>query len=197
MTELGVCRLLANWVEWWKVLAVPNVTMSWGEIDLAVVTGANRLWEFEVKLTQSDWEADRKKPHRIAADDVLPNGIHPVRAGWWRDDRQRWEKAVSRFYYVYLASLKVPAWVPEDAGLIEVVPTERSWGVVNGHRLNVVRQTSTRRSALPLADAQVQAIAMKGARRLWMWGFRFIEPEIGCQPPAFEDVETEVGAGAP
>lgn len=106
MTELGICRLLATWVEWWKVLAVPNVVMSWGELDLAVVTKSKRLWEFEVKLTQSDWEADRKKPHRIAADVELPASVGPLRAGWWRDDRQRWEKAVSRFYYVYPSTLK-------------------------------------------------------------------------------------------
>lgn len=59
----------------------------------------------------------------------------------------------------------------------------------------LVRQSATRRTADPLSDSAVTAIATKGARRLWMWAYRFIEPEPGMTAPPLDEHEPEAELG--
>ena len=105
LTEHLVQKSLAQYVQWWNVVAVPNLCL-FHEMDLAVLTKAGCLWEYEIKLTQADWERDRKKDEKT--------GDRP-----WQQATRRLTY-VKRFHYVYAEGLTCPEWVPEFAGLIEV-----------------------------------------------------------------------------
>lgn len=115
LTEHGIQRAVASWVDWQRVTVVPNLTY-WHEMDVAVLTKAGYLWEFEIKVSQADWNRDRKKDEA---------GTAPP----WAKGNQEWEEHftkphrrldyVKRFTYVYAKGLKCPDWVPAWAGLLE------------------------------------------------------------------------------
>lgn len=85
----------------YRSLIVPNVMILGCEMDLAVLTKANYLTEVEIKISLSDWNADRHK------------------AKWQNSNRSRY---VDRFFYAVPTELaaKRPDWVPEEAGIIVV-----------------------------------------------------------------------------
>lgn len=77
--------------------AIPSCSTFGWEMDVAVITPANYLYEIEIKRTLSDWKADEKK--------------------------QKWgisRPCVSRFYYAIPPSLldKKPPFVSDDTGII-------------------------------------------------------------------------------
>jgi hypothetical protein len=80
---------------------VRTTAFGW-EMDFCMVTGAGVIHEVEVKISQSDWQNDRKKDK-------------------WAHSNQ---KKVGRFWYAVPAPLisKKPEWVSEDTGLIAVTP---------------------------------------------------------------------------
>jgi len=97
-TEGNVIAAIARDFKWWVHLMVPNVCEGC-EMDLAVLTKANILWEVEIKVSKSDWKKDLAKCKRYA------EGWNP-----------------QRFYYAVPESLvpdkKIPEWVPDWAGVI-------------------------------------------------------------------------------
>jgi hypothetical protein len=107
LTESLLQLAVAEYVQWWRVVCIPNLRL-WHEMDVAVLTRAGCLWEFEIKLTQADWERDREK-------DALPAGVTHSRYA-----RPRRNLAyVDRFYYVHAMGLSCPDWVPAWVGLLE------------------------------------------------------------------------------
>jgi hypothetical protein len=108
LTENLIQMALAYHLQWWTLTMVPN-WCRFHEMDMAVLTKAGYLWEYEIKISQSDWEADRKK-------DELRRPDLPA-TGWNRPTRNL--KYVKRFNYVYAHGLRCPDWVPDWAGLLE------------------------------------------------------------------------------
>ena len=104
MTERLLQRAVADYVQWWNVICVPNLC-RWHEMDVAMLTRAGYLWEFEIKVSQQDWNGDHRKDE--------PTGSRP-----WQSAR-RDLRYVKRFHYVYPTGLVCPDWVPAWAGLIE------------------------------------------------------------------------------
>lgn len=107
LTERLLQLAVAADVPWWQVTVVPNWT-RFHEMDVAVLTRAGYLWEYEIKVDQQDWNTDNRKD--VPRD---PRRMGPL----GRPTRNL--KYVKRFHYVYAHGLRCPDWVPEWAGLIE------------------------------------------------------------------------------
>lgn len=77
--------------------AIPSCTTFGWEMDVAVITPANYLYEIEIKRTLSDWKADEAKAK-------------------WKMSRHQ----VVRFYYAIPPHLleKKPSFVSDDTGII-------------------------------------------------------------------------------
>jgi len=142
MTEHDVQRALAMYVEWWRVCCVPNLC-RWHEMDIAVMTTSGYLWEYEIKVTQSDWNRDIKKRHR---------------QNWF----QPWAAPVKRFYYVYARGLVCPDWVHEGTGLIEA-----SWQVSDGWRHKKGEQYVNLKQMRGPKDRKVQKIKERDQTAIW------------------------------
>ena len=101
MTAIEIELAVAKFLNWRTHLIIPNV--SWSlfeyEMDMAVITKSNRLWEVEIKVSKSDLKADLKKR------------------------RQHNDHRVSRLYFAIPESL-VPniELIPERAGVLMVLP---------------------------------------------------------------------------
>lgn len=116
MTEMEVQRALGSWIGWHRVLVVPNLCY-YHEMDVAVLTKAGYVWEYEIKLSQADWNRDQKKDVPSTVPDWAKGN-----ADWeqfYGKPRRRME-FVKRFTYVYAKGLTCPDWVPEWAGLLAV-----------------------------------------------------------------------------
>jgi hypothetical protein len=81
--------------------------------DFMMVTGAGYATEIEVKVSLSDWRVDLKKPKWQA----MP--------AW-----------VTRFVYAVPEALGVPEWVPSQAGVWHIKPSNNDWA---GLQIAVVR----------------------------------------------------------
>ena len=169
LTE-GLLQLaVAQHVGWWRHTVVPNLCL-WHEMDVAVLTRAGCLWEFEIKVSQADFNRDRLKD--------APKVIPPRALEWMNHlpNKERWieqETApqrnlsnVSRFTYVYAAGLTVPEWVPEWAGLIEARVESMLYNAGWQVRLDPVRAAKTRRVPKP-SEAHVRKMYEAVYYRFW------------------------------
>ena len=63
LNALDIELAVAKKIGWRSHLIIPNV--SWGlfdyEMDMAIVTKSNKLWEVEIKISKADLKADLKK----------------------------------------------------------------------------------------------------------------------------------------
>lgn len=102
-------------------LAVPNADFDY-EIDLAVVTSSNLLYDVEIKCSLGDWNADLKKKK-------WRDGCFPVETGEHMGFVAHWER-ISRFYYAIRSGMEkqIPRWVQDWIGIIVISPdSERFW----------------------------------------------------------------------
>ena len=82
-------------------------------MDLAVVTPALYVWEFEIKLSMSDWRRDGLKDKWRTV-----HALAPV---------EKKRRFVSRFYYAVpekLIEKGIPDFVPEEFGIIAIYQNE-------------------------------------------------------------------------
>lgn len=96
-SEAGIISALGAAFEWNRRCCCPNVQEG-SEMDFALLTDSNMLWECEIKISIADWRNDLKKVRRYA---------------------RGWEPA--RFYYAVpeaLIASGIPEWVPAHAGVI-------------------------------------------------------------------------------
>lgn len=143
VTERQIQHALARHFNWVQLTCVPNAYIGGGEMDMAVVTRAGYLGEVEIKLTVSDWNADRAK-------------------GKWQFERDR--QKVSRFWYAVPEGLlaKVPAWVPPTCGLIGARWLEgekRAWCIE--HR------PAVKTGKVKLTDGEQMYLLGKTYHRFW------------------------------
>jgi hypothetical protein len=150
LSEYVAANTLALKFDWARNIVFPNVYMCGGEIDLAVITPAGYLWEFEIKLTLADWKADANKS----------KWSHPSR------------KYISRFYYAVPEGMaeKVPDFVPESTGLIELYYNRRRGDWLT----NEVRKATGKRGE-KVPDISIKKIKEKAYFRYW--GQRWHKPE--------------------
>mgnify|MGYP000907562500 FL=1 len=164
LTEGLVQRGLAAYVDWLRCVAVPNLTI-WHEMDLAVLTRAGCLYEYEIKLTQADWNGDKRKDVVVETDwHRQMAALGPEYAARHAPRPIRNLNHVERFYYVYAKGLTCPDWVPEWAGLISV-----DYKAQNGAMwldFHSVRRAKSRRVEKP-SEGAVRKIYMAAYMRFW------------------------------
>jgi hypothetical protein len=96
-------KALARSIPWWQSYVIPNVKLTGriDEIDLAILTKKNCLWEIEIKISFRDWERDNQKQKWLMD---YPIHLKPA-----------------RFYYavpIELVKDGIPSFVPKDFGII-------------------------------------------------------------------------------
>lgn len=98
-------------------LIVPNINTGYGEADVLLLSKAGYATEFEIKITRSDFAADKKKCYKHNEYNLVFNNV------WW-NNKPRDKKGIPNYFiyvvpdYFNLASLKVPDY----AGLYVVDP---------------------------------------------------------------------------
>lgn len=109
-------KLAAELIDRGHQYVVPNVS-CWGrvwEADLVSVTQSGYAYEFEIKLTGSDFERDKEKNRHLCLKDTYEDGLERRRVGTWRG------RGPSRFFYVIGPDVdKSKIEVPDYAGLID------------------------------------------------------------------------------
>lgn len=133
-------------------LMVPNVYLWWWECDLVYVSRSDYATEFEIKLTHSDFLADKKK---LTKHDCLANELE--------------DRGPAEFFYVCPRGVIVVDELPPYAGLIYVDKQKRSlrseyW--LSDCVCDIMRR-KRRRSAKPLDDGQIIGLLEKGLHRYW------------------------------
>lgn len=135
-------------------VCVPNV--SWGllpwEADLIVCSKAGYLTEVEVKISASDWHADRKKRKWKHADIA------------WSEITKSWE-LIKDFWYAApmpLAERWEEFGIPDWAGVIGVDPSKDFHS-----QLRIFRSAKSRKTATKMDHAGKANLARLGCMRLW------------------------------
>lgn len=103
-------------------LLIPNMSTGWGEADVLMLSKAGYATEYEVKISRSDFAADKKK---VLKHETYLKIFNRSPFEWW-DGRPREKRGIPN-YFVYV----VPGYfnvrtlnIPEYAGL---------WIVKDGH----------------------------------------------------------------
>lgn len=122
----------------WPILLTNIYFFSWWESDVLFVTRSGYFHEFEIKLSRSDFKADKKKSRKH---DKLERGCGP-----------------SEFYYVCPANMISIDEVPDYAGLAYVT----SLG-----SLVIKKKAPRQRDALKIKPEHWQTLADKSCRRHW------------------------------
>ncbi len=146
----GLLQLaVAQYVQWWRNYVIPNLCL-FHEMDVAVLTRAGCLWEFEIKVSQRDWDKDFEKD---------------VRGDHWRVRRNL--QYVDRFYYVVAPGLIAPEWLPEWAGILRA-EVGTGWYGYDGDciRLTSERDAKRRRAEKP-TEKHRAAMLRSAYHRFW------------------------------
>lgn len=123
------------------ILWMPNCYFGGGECDLLAISFHGYATEYEIKITQSDWNADKGKPK-------------------WKDQRR---EKVNQFYYCIPKPLlaKLPKWVDERFGIITFeFHDDGRWIEVREHR-KAQKLNNTRK----LEDDELLGVMKKGLFR--------------------------------
>jgi hypothetical protein len=167
----GLLQLaVASYVQWWRNYVVPNLCL-FHEMDVAVLTRAGCLWEFEIKLSQRDWETDNRKDVKPAwildrAEELRAQGIEPESLGWVARPRRNLTY-VERFYYVVAPDLVAPDWVPEWAGILRAEVGEGWYGRAGPHIRLTPERAAKRRYATKPTEKHREAILRSAYHRFW------------------------------
>lgn len=174
LSEYSIQRAVAHSVGWARAVIVPNLCF-YHEMDVAVLTRAGCLYEYEIKCAQRDWTTDNRKdvpqpiPDWLAAEDNAtraypnPDELQRARDSYARPLRNL--KHVKRFYYVYAAGLVCPDWVPEWAGLIEA-SLDGEWKMVTLHEMRAATDRAVEKPPESLRVAMLTSIYHRYWQRL-------------------------------
>lgn len=151
-TERPTAREIARWIihrRFNRNWLMPNITpQGWFECDVLELTKAYFFREYEIKVTRSDFFADRKKLRSVSFGETATKYSLLAKAS---------ERGPSAFYYCVPAGLVEVDEVPVWAGLIEFTKYANARGFISeatvkqaprlhSHRrqdlLPVIRETS-------------------------------------------------------
>lgn len=131
---------LINYIERPDITWLPNCYFGGGECDLLAVSFHGYATEYEIKVSMSDWTADKGKNK------------------WTKETREK----ISYFYYCIPINLyaKIPKWVDDNFGIITFEFREQ-----DGVRwLSVVEQRKAQKleGTRKLTEKEIGAIIKKG-----------------------------------
>jgi hypothetical protein len=144
----------------------PNVDIfSTGEMDLCSITKAGLVHEYEIKLTRSDFLADRKKEHKHPQLQMVAAGLmfSVSERSWKPGPDVRRIKAPNYYSYVVPADMVNANELPPYAGLIYVDLT-KLWSYGSAFTV-VVKPTLLHKT--PADDGLKLAIGEKLMYRCW------------------------------
>lgn len=129
MTEAGIQRLMYNRFGHQRAYCMPNVYVFANESDLLTVTKAGYTDEYEIKLSRSDFMADKRKHRYESYHHVSP--WHGLQYSRRQDDgtqlhwtgirpRKIENNFPNRFWYVVPEGLVTADEVPAYAGLMYI-----------------------------------------------------------------------------
>ena len=142
-------------------LAVPNVTMSWGECDLLAVSLAGYVTEYEVKISIADLKREWKKQR------WNPDSFR------WRDSAYEAFQRVVKFYWIAVPEnlvAKAKPLIPDHigAGLISIGESSHFGGAFRGWRvLEEVHRPRLNRKAKALTPERWIQLGHKGTVKYW------------------------------
>ncbi len=148
-------------------MVVPNFTpRDWFECDLAIVTAAGFLHEYEIKLTKADLKADRKKfwPTRIRSRSDRENQrskFDILETAEAATDGKKETGIPSAFSYILPEDIVTVEDIPEYAGLIYVTYDSR-YGVM----FKRIRQAKKLHN-LPFTEKEVVRARVNIGHRYW------------------------------
>jgi len=105
-------------------ILIPNISMGYGEADFLSITKSGYVTEFEIKISRSDFAADKKKTIKHETYKKVFNNTPLI---CWYNGKEKTKKGVPNYFiyivpdYFNIETLKVP----EYAGLW-VIDTERN-----------------------------------------------------------------------
>jgi hypothetical protein len=153
---------------WTDHIAMPNFTPpDWWECDLFVLTRSGYFWEFEVKLSRSDFLRDAEKSREIRAtgrNEPVPaaEARFPGQTRWVCDSERKHDllargdpRGPQKFFYVAPAGVLAPGDIPSWAGLIEVVGNGPNFGE------RTAAEFRNRKIHRAKADPKVRAYALE------------------------------------
>jgi len=132
-------------------IMVANVYIWHWECDLAYLTNANYVIEYEVKRSRSDFFAEQKKAGKRWH---IENGNGP-----------------RQFYFACPGGMVQPEEVPDYAGLIYCDDKQPKTGMysywhISDYYAHIVKKAPVRK-VKPLTDDRVLSLLRKGASRYW------------------------------
>lgn len=94
-----IATAVGNFIGWRNNNMYEEVHIDGGQADIIFISRSNYVTEVEIKLSQSDWRADGKKPK-------------------WKSDRSH----VKYFYYAIPETMKpdIPKGLPDHAGIMVI-----------------------------------------------------------------------------
>jgi len=122
----------------WQQILIPEATFGGGICDLLAISRAGYATEYEVKVSLSDWNADRNKEK-------------------WESRNRRF---VKRFVYAIAPQLehKIPDWLTPDMGIVVV---DRL------HSIRVIRTGTNNNAAEKVPLGTINGLLHNCYSRLW------------------------------
>lgn len=131
---------LARYFDWFRNMMMPEWEINGGRADLLFISRSGYATEIEIKISLSDWNADRDKEK-------------------WRRDRPH----ISRFFYAVPEALsdQIPSWVPDTAGIIAVALHGSGYPTVR-----IAREAKRKRS-VKIPDSVIRHMQSRCYFRFW------------------------------
>lgn len=159
ITALDIEIAVAKLFNWRQNLIVPNV--SWGfnlrhEADMIIASSAGYVTEIEIKVTESDIQADHKKRWQFGryTDDGL---LQFERSGY----EAHMEGPIRRLFFAVPESLARSKHIYPEAGIIAVIDKGEYFTAKK------IREAQVRKSAKLLSDKDRLKLAELGCMRIW------------------------------
>lgn len=116
---------------------------GWWECDVFMMTKSNYFYEYEIKLSRSDFFHDLKKSRQKYnwATDDRPFSVDTIRKHGQLEKAD--PKGPAVFYYVAPSGMVKAAEIPKYAGLIEIFESDFGIGLRNAVRAPRIHKTQT------------------------------------------------------
>lgn len=161
---------LARYFNWFQVRMLPEFEVDGGRADLAILSRSGYITEIEIKVSLSDWNADREK-----------------------DKFKTRRPHVRRFFYAVPRALaeKIPDWVPPEAGILTVHAFETGYPHVR--ELRPAKALKAEKLPKDRAEALIEACYY----RFWRLNLQALEKKVVDRKPKVVPIVQSPGKATP
>lgn len=142
-----VLYALVRHFDWFQNSMMTETFIDGGIADLVVVTKAGYLTEIEIKISLSDWNADRTK-----------------------DKFKKPRPTISRFFYAIPETLesKVPDWLPAGTGVLVIRSGRDEWASDTVTEIRAAKRTRGQK----VDDDWLRLFTRNAYHRFWRMEYR-------------------------